>query len=87
MRKTGSDYFSELENDIPEIIDLRDLEAPEPLEKILLACAQLGPGQRYLARLPHVPGPLFPHLQARGLDWQVHEEADGSAVIMIRRSA
>ena len=87
MRKTGSDYFSELENDIPEIIDLRDLEAPEPLEKILLACAQLDPGQHYLARLPHVPGPLFPHLQARGLDWQVHEEADGSAVIMIRRSA
>jgi hypothetical protein len=86
MRKTGSDYFSELKNGIPEIIDLRDLEAPEPMEKILLACAQLGPDDIYLARLPHVPGPLFPHLEARGLDWQVYEEADGSAVILIWRS-
>lgn len=87
MNKTVSEYFPVADIDLPDIIDLRNMEAPEPMEKILLACTQLGPDDHYLARLPHVPGPLLPHLQARGLDWQVHEEADGSAVIMIRRSA
>jgi hypothetical protein len=72
---------------VPDIIDLRDLEAPEPMEKILLACAQLGPDDHYLAHLPHVPGPLFPHLETRGLAWQIHEEADGSVLILIRKSS
>ena len=85
MNKTVSDYFSVPENDLPDIVDLCDLEAPEPLEKILLACAQLRSGEHYLARLPHVPTPLFPHLQTRGLGWQVHEDADGSVLILIRR--
>ena len=85
MDKTVSDYFSMPASDLPDIIDLRGLEAPEPMEKILLACAQLGPDDNFLARLPHIPTPLFPHLETRGLDWQVFEEADGSAVILIRR--
>ena len=73
--------------DLPGIIDLRGLEAPEPMEKILLACAQLGPDDNYLAHLPHVPNPLFPLLETRGLAWQIAEQADGSALILIRRSA
>ena len=69
----------------PEIIDLRDLEAPEPMERILLACAKLEADDSYLAHLPHVPMPLFPHLESRGLSWRVREQADGSAVLTIRR--
>lgn len=67
----------------PEIVDLRNLEAPEPMEKILMACAQLADGDTFLARLPHVPTPLFPHLEARGLEWQVEEEAEDSTLIRI----
>ncbi len=85
MDKTVSDCFSISAANLPDIIDLRGLEAPEPMQKILLACAQLGPDDKYLARLPHVPTLLFPHLQTRGLNWQVFEEEDGSAVILIRR--
>ena len=85
MDKHVSAYFSIPDNSDSEIIDLRNLEAPEPMEKILLACTQLEANDYYLARLPHVPAPLFPHLAARGLDWQVLEEDDGSAVVLIRR--
>ena len=76
-----------MEDNTPEIIDLRDLEAPEPMEIILQACAKLGPDNSYAAHLPHVPFPLFPILQSRGLTWQVQEEADGSAVITIRKAS
>ena len=74
-------------NELPEIIDLRDLEAPEPMEKILLACAQMEPDDYYLAHLPHVPAPLFPILATRRLDWQVFEQEDESALVLIRRSS
>ena len=85
MDKHVSAYFSIPENSDTEIIDLRNLEAPEPMEKILLASAQLEAGDHLLARFPHVPKPLFPHLHARGLIWKVLEEEDGSAVVLIRR--
>lgn len=88
LKKTSvSEYFSVPVNELPEVIDLRGLEAPEPMEKILLACVQLGPDDYYLAHLPHVPGPLFPILEARGLGWQVFEQADESALVLIRRSS
>jgi hypothetical protein len=57
------------------------------MEKVLLACAQLGAGEFFLARLPHVPTMLFPHLESRGLSWWVHEEEDHSALLLIRSNA
>ena len=83
MNKTLSDCFSIPANKLPRIVDLRGLEAPEPMQKILLACTQLGPDDKYLAHLPHVPNLLFPHLETRGMAWQVHEKADGSALVLI----
>lgn len=87
MNKTVSDYFSIPLNELPDIVDLRGLEAPEPMEKILLACAQLGQDDYFLAHLPHVPDPLFPILATRGIGWQVFEQVDGSALVLIRRSS
>ncbi len=84
MAKTVSDKFAVLGGQIPEIVDLRDLEAPGPMEKVLLACAQLDNGEFFLAHLPRVPVMLFPHLESRGLRWWVHEEADQSALLLIR---
>lgn len=85
MDKTVSDYFAVAADELPDIIDLRHLEAPEPMEKILLACTQMGADSKYLAHLPHVPNPLLPHLEARGLSWQLYEKDDGSVLILIRR--
>jgi hypothetical protein len=85
MQKTVSDCFELPGTVLPDVIDLRTLEAPEPMQRILLACAQLEADEYYLARLPHVPYPLFQHLDARGLDWQVYEEAEDSTLILIRK--
>ena len=87
MNTALEDIFSLKDNNIPEIIDLCDLEAPEPMVRILSAGAQLGSEDIYLARLPHVPFPLFPLLEQRELDWQIHEEEDGRVLILIRRQS
>jgi Uncharacterized conserved protein (DUF2249) len=67
------------------ILDLRALEAPEPLQRILEAVARLAPGQALLARTPRPPHMLFPQLEHRGLAWQAVEEPDGSGLVHIRR--
>jgi len=69
----------------PDIADLRGLEAPEPMERVLLACTGLRPGEVYLARVPHVPMPLFPHLESRGLNWRVHEDPGQGVLLAVFR--
>jgi hypothetical protein len=69
----------------PEIIDLRDLEAPEPLERMLEAAARLAPGDALLARLPRFPRLLPPQFARRGLPWEIYEERDRSALVHVRR--
>lgn len=69
----------------PEVVDLRDLAAPEPLERVLLATAELAPGSAYLARVPRYPRLLLPRLAERGLLWAVQEAHDGSALLHVRR--
>jgi AcrR family transcriptional regulator len=71
----------------PAIEDLRDLEPPGPLERVLAATASLPPAGVYLARVPRHPRLLLPRLAERGLDWRVQEEPDGSALIRIVRPA
>ena len=87
MEKSLSEVFSLASGKLPGIRDLCNLEAPEPMEIILSAGAQLAPDDVFLARLPHVPYPLFPHLHERGLRWEIHEEEEGSVLILIRKSA
>ena len=85
MDKTLSEVFSLAPDKLPGIRDLRNLEAPEPMEIILSTGAQLTPDDVFLARLPHVPYPLLPHLKSRGLSWELHEEEEGSVLILIRK--
>ena len=85
MNTSLAEYLRSQKAEMPEVNDLRYLEAPEPMEKILLACTNMAAEEYFLAHLPHVPEPLFPHLEMRGLEWQVFEEPDGSALVLIRR--
>ncbi|MEZ4219518.1 MAG: DUF2249 domain-containing protein [Polyangiaceae bacterium] len=65
------------------IADLRELEAPEPLERVLEAAATLRDGAVYLARLPRHPRMLLPHLDARAVRYRVLDEPDGSALLRV----
>ena len=69
----------------PAIDDLRDLEAPEPMERVLAATARLAPGGTYAARVPRHPRLLLPRLEERGLLYEVIEEPDGTALVRVRR--
>jgi len=71
---------------LPEIVDLRALEAPGPLQQVLLAASRLEADNTYLARVPCVPQPLFPLLEERSFRWWVHEEADHSALLAVQRA-
>ncbi|MBW2713670.1 MAG: DUF2249 domain-containing protein [Deltaproteobacteria bacterium] len=71
----------------PKIKDYRELEAPEPLQRILEQVETLAPGQAMMARLPRVPHPLFVRLKERALRWEVIEHVDGTALVHIRRPA
>jgi AcrR family transcriptional regulator/uncharacterized protein (DUF2249 family) len=69
----------------PAIEDLRELEAPEPLERILEASATLAPGEACAARTPRHPRLLLPQLEERGLRYEVYEEPDGTALVYVWR--
>jgi TetR/AcrR family transcriptional regulator len=71
----------------PAIEDLRNLEAPEPMERILAATARLVPGASYAARVPRYPRLLLPRLAERGLLYEVVEEPDGTALVQVRKPA
>ncbi|MCP4333435.1 MAG: DUF2249 domain-containing protein [Gammaproteobacteria bacterium] len=62
------------------------MEAPEPMQHVLLAGSRLDGDETYFARLPHVPHPLFPLLRERNLHWWVHEEVDQSALLAVRKA-
>ncbi len=86
QRQAGSWDIEVRGPDTPAIADLRELEAPGPMQRVLLAASRLDSDGTYLARLPRVPHPLFPLLQERGLRWWVHEEADHSALLAVQRA-
>ncbi len=65
-----------------EPVDLRGLEAPEPLEQVLLATGSMGAGDVFLARTPRVPKLLLGRLAERGLGAEVLQEDDGSALLL-----
>ena len=71
----------------PDLVDLRDLEAPQPLEQVLLATSRLQAGQAAMFRVPRLPIALLPHLQARGIAHMTLQEWDGSALLHLRRPA
>lgn len=71
----------------PAIEDLRDLEPPEPLQRILAATGALAPGAVHIARTPRVPRLLMDRLRERRVRWQTLELPDGSALVRVEAGA
>jgi AcrR family transcriptional regulator len=65
------------------IVDLVDLPAPEPLERVLALTVALPSGATLAVRLPRVPQLLLPRLTAHGVVHAVHERPDGRALLLV----
>lgn len=65
------------------LVDARDLEPPQPMEKVLLTLDLLRLGQSIRMLLHREPFPLYSLLAERGYRHATTMEADGSFVILI----
>jgi TusA-related sulfurtransferase len=71
---------------IPDrILDARDMEPPEPMDRTLEALEELLPGQRLRLLLPREPYPLYGILNRNGYRHQAEPQPDGHFVILIWR--
>ena len=59
-------------------LDIRDLDPPEPMVRILGAAEKLHPGETLSAQLRREPVFLFPQLEKRGFRWLGGFTPDGS---------
>jgi uncharacterized protein (DUF2249 family) len=70
----------------PLVIDGREMQPPEPLEKTLSALDTLPPDGELLLLLYCQPHPLFNILRNNGFAWQENIADDGTHEIRIRRA-
>jgi hypothetical protein len=70
---------------LPPLAELVELEPPLPAERVLVAAHELAPGESFMAHVPRAPRFLYPQLEARGLEYQVIERPDTTAVLWLRR--
>lgn len=67
------------------IVDVRDLEPPEPLERTLEALATLPPGKMLVQINRRVPRFLLPKLEERGFTYEIREQSPELVRIFIHR--
>ena len=73
------------DGDSPEL-DVRGLEPPEPLIRILLALESLPAGKTLRARTDREPCHLFREAAQRGFKHESREQADGSWLTLLQRA-
>lgn len=66
------------------IVDARDLEPPEPFERVMEALCELKAGEEILLILNREPFPLYRVLERNGYAWQTKPFPDGRFEILIR---
>lgn len=66
------------------VVDARDLEPPEPFERVMEALGALAPGDDVLLILYREPFPLYRVLQRNGYAWETTAFDDGRFEIRIR---
>lgn len=64
-------------------LDLRGLEPPEPMERVLHALAELLPGQQVRLLIERVPHPLFRILERNDYRHALSEPAPGLYEVLI----
>jgi TusA-related sulfurtransferase len=66
-------------------LDNRGLQPPVPMVRTLEAYGQLTPGGRLTIHNDRIPVFLFPRLLELGATYEVEEQADGSAMVLISK--
>jgi len=67
------------------VLDVRDLEPPEPMVRVLTTLDRLAPGQRLEVRHSRRPTLLYPQLEDRGFVHETDEPEPGLVRIVIRQ--
>jgi TusA-related sulfurtransferase len=70
----------------PRLIDGRDLQPPEPLERALAELATLAPGEELVLLLRCEPLPLYSILDQNGYRHRSEHRADGTNEIHIQKA-
>ncbi len=65
------------------VVDARELDPPEPMERVLEALTQLRAGQRLRLRIHREPYPLYRILDRNGYAWRTASEPDGNFEVLI----
>jgi len=68
-----------------KVIDARDLEPPEPFERVMEAISELEPGGQVMLILNREPFPLYRVLQLNGYQHKTTAFPDGRFEIMINQ--
>lgn len=68
------------------VLDVRGLEPPEPLMRILAALESLPAGSPLVARTDREPCHLFPEATHRGFSHVSQQQADGSWLTLLQRA-
>lgn len=71
-----------MDDDLP-LLDLRDLPAPEPLVRALLAVEALEPGRALRVLTPLYPQPLLDVLRSRCIGYSTRPWHDGGFAITV----
>jgi len=71
---------------VNKIIDGRDMQPPEPMERALEALDTLADGDELVLLLYCQPQPLFNVLRKNGYAWQETVQDDGTHEIRIRKA-
>jgi hypothetical protein len=66
-------------------LDVRELPAPEPLERVIAALENLGAGEVLMVLLRREPWPLFPILADAGFDYLMRMGAEAAFEVLIWR--
>jgi len=67
------------------VVDVRWLEPPEPMERIIEALSAAGVGERIQVLIHREPFPLYDILQQNGYAWRTTVRADGCFELLISR--
>ncbi len=67
------------------LIDGREMEPPEPLERALAELATMGPEDELVMLLNCEPLPLYTILDQKGFGYRAERQPDGSNEVRIRK--